>query len=113
MALLASSPAPAGAKLICSPGAQNRNYCTRVLIVSIKIEIVQRRVIIIITVTDPHLTVTLLRDGRVVERVYNGDATGRLRLHIRTPKQKGRYVLHVVATTDGITRVSNTTVIVS
>lgn len=105
LAVLALSAAPAGAKLICPPGVTNPRYCTHKISVSVTIKIKSDGTVsITIKVTDPHVTVTLLRKGKVVKRIFNGNKTGTFKLHFKEPSKPGTYVLKVVASVGKVSK---------
>jgi len=95
--------APAGAKLVCPPGTHNPSYCKRVLSLSVVITIQGPTVTVVITVTDPHVKVTLKHNGKV-KTLFNRNATGEVTIKFAKPTAPGIYRVKAVATANGLTK---------
>lgn len=111
LAVFAFSAAPAGATLVCPHGKTNPKYCTHKITLSVTITISSNlAVTVTIKVTDPHVTVTLLHNGKVVERIFDGNETGTFHLKFKEPTKPGTYVLKVVASVDGVSKTVTKTI---
>jgi hypothetical protein len=103
LALSALPPAPAGARVICPPGATNRNYCRIVITLTVRIIIRDGRVTVRIHVTDPHIKVTL-RHKHTVRTLLARDANGNVTIPFRKPTDPGSYEVRAVATANHVTK---------
>jgi len=115
LSVLAVPAAPAVAKLKCPPGTTNPRYCKHVITVTVKIIITGHRIKIIITVNDPHVTITLRHKGKVLRTLYNKNVTGTFTVpKFTAPKKPGTYVLRIVVRAPGAaTKTVNKTIVVT
>jgi hypothetical protein len=105
LALAAIPAAPAGATVICPPGTTDPNYCTHHLRLFAFVFIEDGQIDIFAYVTDPHLTVTLYKDGDLVKTLYdNPNATGLIHVGLPEPTDPGHYMIKVLATAGNQTK---------
>jgi len=100
---LASAP-PSQAKLVCPPGTSNPAYCKTVITLHVKLRFVHGKIKIKIKVGDPKLTVTLLRNGRRVRRIFTHRVKHGRTLTTDRPTKPGRYTIRVKATENGASK---------
>jgi hypothetical protein len=102
-----ASAAPSHANLVCPPGTSNPAYCKTVIKLRVKITFVNGNIKVVITVSDPKLTVTLRRKGHLLRRIFKRNVKHGQTLTTRTPTKPGHYSIRVVASHNGVTKTVN------
>jgi hypothetical protein len=107
LAVALASPPPSHASLVCPPGTSNPAYCKTVIKLQVKIRFVHGKVKVVITVSDPKLTVTLRRNGHLVRRIFKRNVKHGRTLSFHKPTKPGHYTVRVVASVNGVTKTVN------